>query len=273
VRAAIEGRNMKVVGWYHSHPLFAPQPSIRDVQNQQNYQTLFHDSDSHMFPFVGMIVSPYDGRLSSAASALTMFYVEAAAASTGGGTPKRCIYEVHSLPPPPTPDQRPSAAGARHDALPPPAAADGSAGAVVGAVGDAVGGAVVGAWLPERAIPPMKLAAGDPMRRYWEARLLTAGHTLCALVQYYRKHRSRTQLRQPWKRKIKGGVVPPEGGAAGAGGAPPYTKLDKLIKSVRSRIVLAFGGEAVDALLGGIVEYIDANGEYGTNQPAPNGKH
>ena len=24
--------------------------------------------------------------------------------------------------------------------------------------------------------------------------------------------------------------------------------------------------------LGGIVEYIDANGEYGTNQPAPNGK-
>ena len=260
---------MKVVGWYHSHPLFAPQPSIRDVQNQQNYQTLFHDSECNMFPFVGLIVSPYDGRLSSASSALTMFYVEAAAASAGGGIPKRCLYEVHSLPPPSPPDQRPSAArdGAA-DALLPPAAADGS----TGAVGDAVGGAVVSAWLPERAIPPMKLAAGDPMRRYWEGRLLTAGHTLCALVQYYRKHRSRTQLQQPWKRKVKGGVAPSEAGVAGAGGAPPYTKLEKLIKSVRSRIVLAFGGEAVDALLGGIVEYIDANGEYGTNQPAPNGK-
>ena len=43
VRAAIEGRRMQVVGWYHSHPVFAPQPSIRDVQNQTNYQYLFHD--------------------------------------------------------------------------------------------------------------------------------------------------------------------------------------------------------------------------------------
>ena len=43
VRQAIEKRNMRVVGWYHSHPVFAPQPSIRDVQNQTNYQYLFHD--------------------------------------------------------------------------------------------------------------------------------------------------------------------------------------------------------------------------------------
>mmetsp|Transcript_11959 Transcript_11959/g.27316 ORF Transcript_11959/g.27316 Transcript_11959/m.27316 type:complete len:92 (-) Transcript_11959:9-284(-) len=32
VRQAIENRSMRVVGWYHSHPVFAPQPSIRDVQ-------------------------------------------------------------------------------------------------------------------------------------------------------------------------------------------------------------------------------------------------
>ena len=43
VRQAIEKRNMRVVGWYHSHPVFAPQPSIRDVQNQTNYQYLFLD--------------------------------------------------------------------------------------------------------------------------------------------------------------------------------------------------------------------------------------
>ena len=53
MRQAIEGRQMQVVGWYHSHPVFAPQPSIRDVQNQTNYQYLFHDPSVNLMPFVG----------------------------------------------------------------------------------------------------------------------------------------------------------------------------------------------------------------------------
>ena len=50
-----------VVGWYHSHPTFEPNPSIRDIENQASYQELFRRSDSSE-PFVGIIVSPYDRR-------------------------------------------------------------------------------------------------------------------------------------------------------------------------------------------------------------------
>ncbi len=31
-------RGLGVVGWYHSHPTFEPNPSIRDIENQANYQ-------------------------------------------------------------------------------------------------------------------------------------------------------------------------------------------------------------------------------------------
>lgn len=38
VKEAIEREGMRVVGWYHSHPLFQPDPSVRDVENQQQHQ-------------------------------------------------------------------------------------------------------------------------------------------------------------------------------------------------------------------------------------------
>lgn len=41
VRETMKVRGMKVVGWYHSHPHFEPTPSVRDVENQTNYQLLF----------------------------------------------------------------------------------------------------------------------------------------------------------------------------------------------------------------------------------------
>ncbi|KAI8585424.1 hypothetical protein BDZ88DRAFT_401141, partial [Geranomyces variabilis] len=50
-----------VVGWYHSHPTFDPTPSVRDIENQTAYQTLFARADG-VEPFVGAIVTPYDAR-------------------------------------------------------------------------------------------------------------------------------------------------------------------------------------------------------------------
>ena len=41
VRTVIQNSNMQVVGWYHSHPTFMPEPSIRDIKNQDSYQRLF----------------------------------------------------------------------------------------------------------------------------------------------------------------------------------------------------------------------------------------
>ncbi|XP_060070374.1 histone H2A deubiquitinase MYSM1-like [Ylistrum balloti] len=50
-------RNYSVVGWYHSHPTFAPNPSIRDIETQLKFQEWFSKGGSK---FVGVIVSPYN---------------------------------------------------------------------------------------------------------------------------------------------------------------------------------------------------------------------
>lgn len=73
-----------VVGWYHSHPSFHPNPSVRDINTQDQFQVrrnrrltrdLLHVSTDVLTlcvliiqsyfsrggaPFIGMIVSPYD---------------------------------------------------------------------------------------------------------------------------------------------------------------------------------------------------------------------
>uniref|UniRef100_A0A8D0ACF6 Myb-like, SWIRM and MPN domain-containing protein 1 n=1 Tax=Sander lucioperca TaxID=283035 RepID=A0A8D0ACF6_SANLU len=46
-----------VVGWYHSHPTFHPNPSVRDIDTQDQFQSYFSRGGA---PFIGMIVSPYD---------------------------------------------------------------------------------------------------------------------------------------------------------------------------------------------------------------------
>lgn len=62
-RELIKSRGMRIVGWYHSHPVFQPDPSGRDIENQTNYQTLLRDEETEIEPFVGMIVGPYDVRM------------------------------------------------------------------------------------------------------------------------------------------------------------------------------------------------------------------
>jgi len=60
VREEIERRGMCAVGWYHSHPVFKPEPSVRDIENQQNFQHLFTDKATKDEPFLGVIIAPYD---------------------------------------------------------------------------------------------------------------------------------------------------------------------------------------------------------------------
>lgn len=58
VRQQIEDQNMQVVGWYHSHPTFVPDPSLMDIENQKSYQTQWRDEHT-LEPFVGAIVGKY----------------------------------------------------------------------------------------------------------------------------------------------------------------------------------------------------------------------
>jgi protein MYSM1 len=94
-RQEIEERNMQVVGWYHSHPTFVPDPSLVDIENQRNYQMLCRDhhvSNTMLEPFVGAIVGPYDQALPASASAINWFHV--GGSNSDRPVPKRLFYEL-----------------------------------------------------------------------------------------------------------------------------------------------------------------------------------
>eukprot|EP00066_Takifugu_rubripes_P023612 XP_011612878.1 PREDICTED: histone H2A deubiquitinase MYSM1 [Takifugu rubripes] len=63
-----------VVGWYHSHPTFHPNPSVRDINTQDQFQSYFSRGGA---PFIGMIVSPYDPANPSPHSQTTCLLVKA----------------------------------------------------------------------------------------------------------------------------------------------------------------------------------------------------
>ncbi|XP_032429007.1 histone H2A deubiquitinase MYSM1 isoform X1 [Xiphophorus hellerii] len=62
-----------VVGWYHSHPSFHPNPSVRDINTQDQFQSYFSRGGA---PFIGMIVSPYDPANPSTHSQITCLLVK-----------------------------------------------------------------------------------------------------------------------------------------------------------------------------------------------------
>lgn len=75
VAEKIANRNMRIVGWYHSHPLFQPDPSVRDIQTQRNYQALFRDTASGSEPFIGAIAATYDARLPTEETVYNWFWI------------------------------------------------------------------------------------------------------------------------------------------------------------------------------------------------------
>ena len=73
-RDAIQRLGLQVVGWYHSHPRFQPDPSTTDITNQHSYQALFRDNIADMEPFVGLIISTFDNSRIAVESLHQWFY-------------------------------------------------------------------------------------------------------------------------------------------------------------------------------------------------------
>ena len=71
-----ESKNVRMTGWYHSHPNFEPNPSLRDLETQTMYQGLFRNAfpGSDIEPFVGVIVNPYLA-ITESSSHVECFYV------------------------------------------------------------------------------------------------------------------------------------------------------------------------------------------------------
>jgi proteasome lid subunit RPN8/RPN11 len=60
-----------VVGWYHSHPTFQPEPSVTDIENQANFQNMFKDAA----PCVGLIVGTHGESPTDYVSHFNFFHV------------------------------------------------------------------------------------------------------------------------------------------------------------------------------------------------------
>ncbi|KAJ3334364.1 hypothetical protein HDU76_000057 [Blyttiomyces sp. JEL0837] len=98
-----------VVGWYHSHPTFDPNPSRRDIETQTDHQKLFarevnksgggNDGGVVVEPFVGVIFSPFDGRVEGVRSRVA--WLRLGRGLMEGGkfrTPFACEVEVRPSP-------------------------------------------------------------------------------------------------------------------------------------------------------------------------------
>lgn len=78
-----------VVGWYHSHPSFHPNPSVRDINTQDQFQSYFSRGGA---PFIGMIVSPYDPANPSPHSQTTCLLVKESQEPSG----PQSMYNTHT---------------------------------------------------------------------------------------------------------------------------------------------------------------------------------
>ncbi|XP_077391363.1 histone H2A deubiquitinase MYSM1 [Festucalex cinctus] len=91
-RDVLSSLGFSVVGWYHSHPSFHPNPSVRDINTQDQFQSYFSRGGA---PFIGMIVSPYDPANPSPHSQTTCLLVKE---SQELPTPQKLPYKFDFLP-------------------------------------------------------------------------------------------------------------------------------------------------------------------------------
>ncbi|KAG7311456.1 hypothetical protein JYU34_002498 [Plutella xylostella] len=76
IQVEIEKLGLALLGWYHSHPTNPAMPSLRDCDNQLEYQIKMRGpSEISYVPCIGVICSPYNPESPVLESSLTCFWV------------------------------------------------------------------------------------------------------------------------------------------------------------------------------------------------------
>ncbi|KAL4708147.1 hypothetical protein ACJJTC_009926 [Scirpophaga incertulas] len=76
IQMEIEKLGLTLLGWYHSHPTNPAMPSLRDCDNQLEYQMKMRGpSEISYIPCIGVICSPYNPESPVLESSLTFFWV------------------------------------------------------------------------------------------------------------------------------------------------------------------------------------------------------
>nr|CAD7587716.1 unnamed protein product [Timema genevievae] len=89
----LHAEDLEVVGWYHSHPKFFPNPSVQDLDTQSNMQSWLCKSS---VAFVSFILSPYCPTSRTLASEYRCMIVEKNEDAGPLGTPYRLKVDVVS---------------------------------------------------------------------------------------------------------------------------------------------------------------------------------
>nr|CAD7194149.1 unnamed protein product [Timema douglasi] len=89
----LHAEDLEVVGWYHSHPKFFPNPSVQDLDTQSNMQSWLCKSS---VAFVSFIISPYCPTSRTLASEYRCMIVEKNEDAGSLGTPFRLKVDVVS---------------------------------------------------------------------------------------------------------------------------------------------------------------------------------
>jgi hypothetical protein len=78
---------LKIIGWYHSHPTFSPNPTTIDVYNQVIGQNAHQEAEKEVNdvvifePYVGAIICPFDVKKKTETSDIVWYFVEHTAGS------------------------------------------------------------------------------------------------------------------------------------------------------------------------------------------------
>ncbi|CAG4998877.1 unnamed protein product [Parnassius apollo] len=76
IQMEMEKLGLTLLGWYHSHPTNPAMPSLRDCDNQLEYQIKMRGpSEISYLPCIGVICSPYNPESPVLESSLTFFWV------------------------------------------------------------------------------------------------------------------------------------------------------------------------------------------------------
>ncbi|XP_071791843.1 MPN domain-containing protein-like [Asterias amurensis] len=75
IRKAIALRGLQLVGWYHSHPCYPAQPSLKDIQTQMDYQLQMKGEGTVYQPCLAFVCSPFNLHKPNKESSLKAFWV------------------------------------------------------------------------------------------------------------------------------------------------------------------------------------------------------
>ena len=90
------GKHLSLVGWYHSNPRGPPAPSVKDCQDQLDFQIKLLGSNDSYTPCVGLICSPYDKESKTTESSIIFYWVYPPGENSSQemGKPMRMSYSV-----------------------------------------------------------------------------------------------------------------------------------------------------------------------------------